>query len=183
MRFTDSFSRGNILVSGLCGFGARRVADTGKVVDSAQSHTVLSSVKNEFSCPVAILRVLQLSSCFAFSVSLASRARSVAFLPRFVSLRNSDRWCAQDLGSSSAVLRGSGIHLGTLLRRRGVESGDVRRRRMLGCRKQPRNPVLHGTPQMYFLFVVDGRSAVSSNCSVVHGGAPEYDRSAACIQQ
>jgi len=38
---------------------------------------------------------------------------------------------------------------------------------------QPAGSTREGTPQLYLPFVVGGRSAPSSNCSVGHGGAPE----------
>ena len=176
-RFSKVLSFGAASVSGLCGFGARCVAETGKVFGLAQSQTALSVARIGSWCSAPILRDPQLSSCFARSVSLKFRAGFVEFLPRFASL-GIRQWCAQGLGLASAGLRGGGVHLGPPWRRRGG-NGASRGRAVLGLRKLPGNSDLQGTPQLYLLFAVAGRFENSRRVRWLHGGAPEIGRSAA----
>ena len=133
-------------------FWRQSVADTGKAAEFAQSHAALSSLRTSFPCSVAILRDPQLSSCFAPSVSVISRAGFVACL-----LRSASSQCETSARAGSrlgfAGLRGGVGHLGPLWRL-GFGTVGVRGRGSLGCRRQPRNTDLQGTLQTYLLFAV-----------------------------
>ena len=152
--FSKSFSFGAASAPGLCGFGARRVAETGKVAGLAQSHAVLSSVRSRFLRAVAILRDPQLSSCISRSVSLKSRAGFVEFLPRFDSsgLFSGARRVLARLRRVCEVVVFSSVRRTVV----EMETASGAGARCSDCRNRRATQHFRGTPQLYLLSVVSG---------------------------